>query len=268
MRTTYDFSGATVVITGAASGIGAASARAFAAAGASVWVLDLDAERGRQVAQEITAGGGRARFESCDVTRDEDVERALGAVLAEDGRIDVAYCNAGVGWIKPVSATEPDEWRKVLDIDLTGAFLVARRAFLAMRDNRSGVILFTGSPHGYRTMAETSVYAAAKAGLGGLMKALALEAAPYGIRVNSLLPGAVDTPALRAEAELSGDADDAIRRWGAIRPLGRIGRAEEVADLALFVASSSASFITGTELLVDGGAMAAQPAGLATVAPK
>ncbi|MFD0662810.1 SDR family NAD(P)-dependent oxidoreductase [Thermocatellispora tengchongensis] len=188
--------------------------------------------------------------------------------LAGDGRIDVAYCNAGVGWTKPVSTTEPDEWRKVLDIDLTGAFLTSRRAFLAMRDARSGVILFTGSPHGYRTMAETSAYAAAKAGVGGLMRALALEAAPYGIRVNSLLPGAIDTPALRAEAELSGDPEDAIRRWGAVRPLGRIGRAEEVADLALFLASPAASFITGAELLVDGGAMAAQPAGLATVAPK
>ncbi|MEU6408901.1 SDR family NAD(P)-dependent oxidoreductase [Microbispora sp. NPDC046933] len=268
MTITHDFSGQTVVITGAASGIGAASATAFAAAGASVWVLDVDAGRGEALAADIVSGGGRARFLRCDVTGDADVERAVGAVLAEDGRIDVAYCNAGIGWIKPVSTTEPDEWRRVLDIDLTGAFLVARRAFLAMRPRRSGVILFTGSPHGYRTMAETSAYAAAKAGVGGLMRALALEAAPHGIRVNSLLPGAIDTPALRAEAELSGDAEDAIRRWGAVRPLGRIGRAEEVADLALFLASPAASFITGAELLVDGGAMAAQPAGLATVVPK
>ncbi|MGW0805106.1 SDR family NAD(P)-dependent oxidoreductase [Nonomuraea sp. NPDC002799] len=267
MRTTHDYTGATVVITGAASGIGAASARAFAAAGASVWLLDVDAERGREVAADIASGGGQARFEPCDVTSDEDVERALGAVLAQDGRIDVAFCNAGIGWIKPVSATEPAEWRRVIDIDLTGAFIVSRRAFLAMREAGSGAILFTGSPHGYRTMAESSAYAAAKAGMGGLMRALALEAAPHGIRVNSLLPGAIDTPNLRAEAELSGDAEDAIKRWGAVRPIGRIGRAEEVADLALFVASTSASFITGTELYVDGGAMAAQPAGLSTVAP-
>lgn len=251
------FDGRVVIVTGGAAGIGGASSRAFAAEGATVLVLDNDASAGAEL--ELNVKG--VRFRLGDVTDEEAVRSAVAEAVAEHGRLDVMHANAGVEWTKTVADTTHAEWSRVLDVNLTGVYLATRYALLQMIPRKAGSIVITSSPHAIVTVPDAGAYAASKGGVAALTRALALEAAPHGIRVNALMPGAIETPMLRREAAASSDPERQLKRFAAIHPLNRLGRAEEVAEAALFLASDAASFITGASLAVDGGMLAAQPGG-------
>lgn len=250
-----------VVVTGGGSGIGEGCALAFAEQGAWVWVWDRDAGAANRVASAIERAGGRASAYCCDVRDWDAVSEATETMLTKSRQLDVCVCNAGIGWDKSVALTEPSEWQTVIDINLTGAYNTSRSAFLAMKSRGSGAIVFIGSPHAYRTIPEASAYAASKGGMSALMRALAVEAAPHNIRVNAVLPGAVDTPALRAEAAWAGEDPEAvIARWKRIgdgRPLPRIGEPRDIADAVLYLSSDASGYVVGSELFVDGGLFAA-----------
>lgn len=249
------FADRVVVVTGAATGIGAASARAFAREGAHVTVLDVNDE-GEAVAAEI--GGS---FRHVDVSDEPAVRGAVEQAVADYGCLDVMHANAGIEWTKTIADTTLDEWRRVIDVNLTGVYLACRYALLHMRARGRGAIVITSSPHALITSPDSGAYAASKGGVSALMRALALESATEGVRVNAVLPGAIDTPMVRREAEVAADPEEQMRRFGLIHPMARIGQPEEVAEAVLFLASDAASFVTGTSLAVDGGLMAVAPGG-------
>jgi NAD(P)-dependent dehydrogenase (short-subunit alcohol dehydrogenase family) len=255
------FDGRVVMVTGGAMGIGAASARAFAREQARVMILDVDDEAGEATARGIAVAGGSALYRRADVTDEDAVAGAVRAAVEEWGRVDVMHANAGVEWTKTIADTPRDEWQRVIEINLTGVYLACRYALRQMIEQRSGVLVLTSSPHAINTVPDAGAYAASKGGVLALTRSLALEGAPYGIRANALLPGAVDTPMLQREALASTDPEGQFARWASIHPLNRLGRPEEVAEAALFLASDAASFVTGTSLAVDGGVLAAQPGG-------
>jgi NAD(P)-dependent dehydrogenase (short-subunit alcohol dehydrogenase family) len=256
-----DLAGRVAVVTGGARGIGLACVRILAAAGAATCIWDRDSAEAKERAAELAANGLDVSWQGCDISDEEQVEEAMRALLARHGGLDIAVCNAGIGWVKPVTETTVDEWRKLAEINLTGAFITARRAVIAMREgSKKGSVVLVSSPHAHRTIPESGPYAATKAGVLGLMRALAVEAAAWGIRVNAVLPGPTDTPMLRAEAEYSDESIAAtFERWGRARPLGRVGQPEEIANAVLFAACSLSSYMTGTEITVDGGMTSAMP---------
>ena len=254
--------GRVAVVTGAAAGIGAACARAYAGHGARVVVSDIDAALGEAVAASLRAAGASASFVGCDVASSGDCARLVAATVAAHGRLDILHANAGIELCRSVWDTSDDDWQRILAINLSGSFYCARDAMRVMRDaGRGGVVTFTASPHAFMTSREIAAYAATTGGQVALMRALALEGAAYGIRVNAVLPGATDTPMLRREAEASGDPEALLRVFAGAQPMGRLVRPEEVAQAAAFLASDAASAVTGTCLSADGGLMAALNSG-------
>ena len=243
------FEGRVAVVTGGAAGIGAASARAFARRGATVAILDRDADGARAVAEEI---GGAEAFE-VDVSDPPAVADAVAGLAERHGRLDVLHANAGVEWTSTVEDTEPEEWSRVLGVNLTGVYAAGRAALKVMKARRRGAIVVTASPHATRTVPDAGAYAASKGGALALAKAMALEGAPLGVRVNAVVPGAIDTPMLRREAAVASDPEEQLRRFGGMHPMGRLGRPEEVAEAVVFLAGDRAAFITGATLHVDGG---------------
>jgi NAD(P)-dependent dehydrogenase (short-subunit alcohol dehydrogenase family) len=246
-------------VTGGAAGIGAASARAFAAQGATVVILDRDETTAAVLVSEITAAGQVAEARTLDVSDAVAVATTFAGLIADHGRLDVLHANAGIEWTKTVADTEHDEWQNVLAINLTGVFSTARQALRAMVPRGSGAIVVTASPHAVRTVPDAGAYAASKGGALALTKAMALEAAPTGVRVNAVVPGAIDTPMLQREAQAARDPEDQLRRFAGMHPMNRLGHPEEVAAAVLFLASDDASFVTGATLQVDGGMDAALP---------
>jgi 3-oxoacyl-[acyl-carrier protein] reductase len=248
--------GRIAVVTGAAHGIGAACARAYAAAGATVVIADIDAEAGTALAAELSG-----RFIACNVARAADCAALIASTLDAFGRIDILHANAGIELCRSIWDTSDEDWDRILAINLSGSFWCARDAMRAMRQAGRGVVTLTASPHAFLTSREIAAYAATKGGQVALMRALALEGAPYGIRVNAVLPGATDTPMLHREAASSGDPAALLATFAAAQPMGRLVRPAEVANAAAFLASDAASGITGTCLAADGGLMAAINAG-------
>ena len=181
--------------------------------------------------------------------------------LQEFGRLDVVFANAGIEWTKDVRHTEVAEWRHVLDVNLTGMFLVGRAALRHMCEVGSGVVIMTSSPHAVATVADTVAYAASKGGVSALVRALSLEAAPYNVRVNGVVPGSIDTPMIHREWSVADDPAEQLARLATSQPLQRVGQPEDVANLVVFLASPLANFITGSLLSVDGGLMAGLPSG-------
>lgn len=251
-------SGRVVVVTGAAEGIGRACARAFARAGATVVVADIKAEVGEAVAATIRATGAAASFHHTDVGDNGSCRALIEAVVAAHGRIDVLHANAGIELSKPILETTNADWHRVIAVNLTGAFVTAREAMRDMRRRKEpGVLLFTSSPHAFVTSQDIAAYAASKGGMVALMRAMALEGAPFGIRAAAILPGATDTPMLRREADHASDPGALLEQFRGAQPTGRLGTPEDVADVAVFLASDAARFVTGSCIAADGGLMAA-----------
>ena len=230
------------LVTGAGSGIGRAIALEFAREGAKLLVSDLDGPSGPAVAQEISAAGGEARFRTCDVTKEEEVQAALQAAVDAFGSLDIMVNNAGVA---------QDDWDTTLAVNLSGVYYGCKHAAEAMASTgRGGVIINLASIMGLVGIgAGADPYVAAKHGVVGLTRNFAIAYAQRGVRVNCINPGWIETPMTQAFTE-----NTAIRQQlEGQTPMGRFGRPEEIAKAALFLASDDASFITGTPLIVDGG---------------
>ena len=231
--------GKVVLISGGARNIGGASARALVAEGASVVIGDLLDDEGKALAEEL---GDAARYVHLDVTSDEDWRSAVAFAVAEFGKLNVLFNNAGIFNGGALNRYKRDQWQQMLDVNLTGPFLGMRAATDAIIAAGGGSIINTSSIEGLRGTPWAHGYVASKWGLTGLTKSAAMELAPHGIRVNSLHPGRISTPATDQMPE------DLIPI-----PLGRPGKPEEIATFVVFLASDESSFATGTEFVVDGG---------------
>jgi 3alpha(or 20beta)-hydroxysteroid dehydrogenase len=228
-----------VLISGGARNIGGASARALVAEGARVVIGDLLDDEGAALAAEL---GGNARYVHLDVTSEEEWQAAVAFTLAEFGRLDVLFNNAGIFNGGQLQRYQAEQWQQMIDVNLTGAFFGAKHAADALVAAGGGSIINTSSIEGLRGTPWAHGYVASKWGLTGLTKSLAMELAPHGIRVNSIHPGRISTPATDQMPE------DLIPI-----PLGRPGKPEEVAAFVVFLASDESSFATGSEFVVDGG---------------
>lgn len=240
-----------VLVTGATSGVGKAVALRVASEGAAVVLGARGKDAGAQVADEIRAAGGRALFVPTDVTVEQDVARLTDAALSEFGRLDAAFNNAGaVQAFGPVAEIDEAGWRADLELNLTSVFYGLRHQVAALAASGGGAILNNASNLGVVGMGSVAPYVAAKHGVVGLTRAVALEAADQGVRVNALVSGAVDTPAFRNSMGATPEGEAAI---AALHPLGRIAAPEEIASFCAYLLSKEASFVTGAALAVDGG---------------
>ncbi|MEA2580899.1 MAG: hypothetical protein QOE83_1791 [Actinomycetota bacterium] len=250
------FTDQVAVITGGTSGIGRATAAAFAEAGAAVAFTGRDDERGAEVVKEIEAAGGRALFIAADVRSAEDCRRTVETTLKEFGRVDVLFNNAGVFFPNDVLSCSESEWDEQIDSSLKGTFLMSKFALPSMIERGSGVIVNNSSGWGLVGGDRAAAYCAAKGGVVVLTKAMAIDHGPQGIRVNAICPGDTMTPMERGEAERRGWTWDYYVEWASDRPLRRMGRPEEIARTVMFLASEESSFITGAAIPVDGGGVA------------
>ncbi|MGI4719784.1 MAG: SDR family NAD(P)-dependent oxidoreductase [Janthinobacterium lividum] len=238
------FTDKVVLVTGAASGIGLATAQRFAAEGARVALVDRDAGALPAAAARVRARGPGDTIElACDVGVEQQVADAVGQLLARRGRLDAVVNNAGLMMFRPIEALSGEDWLKVLRVDLLGAFYFIKQAFLHMRPG--GAIVNLSSIHAVATEANVAPYAAAKAALLSLTRSAAIEGMPKGIRVNAVLPGAVDTPMLWNNPEVKSGAE----RLDA----AEVGKPDDLAAAVAFLCSDDAGFIQGASLLVDGG---------------
>ena len=249
MSTNGRVAGKAAIVTGGASGIGRATARILAREGASVCIADVDADGGRQVADEIAATGGEAIFVRTDVGVRTDVIAMFERIEEAFGRVDIVHNNAIR--VRDGAATELDErdWDATLNIGLKAIFLAAKYGIPIMRKTGGGTIINTGSVHSLVSLPTCTAYDAAKAGVLGLTRTLAIDYGPD-IRVCAVLPGAILTPLW------DGAPEENRRRYAQMVPAKRLGTGEDVANAVLFLASDEASFITGTALTVDGGMLA------------
>jgi NAD(P)-dependent dehydrogenase (short-subunit alcohol dehydrogenase family) len=232
------------VITGGVSGIGAATARLFAEEGAKLVLVDFNAEKGAAFEAELKSEGYEAKFVKADVTSEEDVKNIYETTLSTFGKVDVLFNNAGIGGPKPTEELTYAEWRRTVEVDLDGVFLVAQGAIKEFLKTGGGVIVNTASMYGLVGAATSAAYNAAKAGVINLTRSLGLEYAERNIRVNALAPGFIETPIL-------GETDRQFLTNAT--PMKRLGKPEEMAKAVLFMASDDSSFMTGNSLIVDGG---------------
>lgn len=238
------FVGRVAIVTGSASGIGLATARRLGGEGGRVVIADLDGDKAEAAAEELRAAGAPDVWPTtCDVSREDQVVATVTGTLERFGRLDVVVNNAGLMIFKPLVEQTEEDWLKVLRVDLLGAFFFTKRAFRTMR--AGGAIVNVSSIHAEATTPLVASYAAAKAALLSLTRSASLEGKPLGIRVNAILPGAVDTPMLWNNPNVESGAEEVDRAY--------VGSAEEVASAIAFLASDEASFIEGVSLRADGG---------------
>jgi NAD(P)-dependent dehydrogenase (short-subunit alcohol dehydrogenase family) len=256
IRSSYpDLSGKVAVVTGGSLGIGRAAAIRLASDGAHVVVFGHQADDVERVATEVLDNGGSATGVVGDIAIERDVERLVDSAKQTTGRVDVLVSSAGIQHYGTVEHTGVDDWDRVLAVNLKGVYLAARHVIPVMR-GRGGAIVNVSSVQAISAQPGVAAYAASKGGVISLTTAMAVDHAPDGIRVNAVLPGSVDTPMLRSSARKFADGrseDSVLESWGQAHPLGRVARAEEIAELIAFLASHASSFLTGAAIRADGG---------------
>ena len=247
----YAMDGKVALVTGASGGIGRAAAQAFAASGAAVLVCDVNAAGGEETVGLIEAAGGRARFQPCDVGNPDQVKAMVKAAVDHFGRLDYAFNNAGINNLGQ-DEYQDDVWARSLAVNLTGVMLCMREESEAMLKTGGGAIVNTSSINGLTGNGAQPGYCATKHGVIGLTRHGALRWAQAGIRVNAVCPGVIETP---MTAPLTANPD-MKKVLDSMTPMGRMGRAEEIASAVVWLCSDAASFVTGHPLVIDGGATA------------
>lgn len=241
------------VITGAANGIGRAMALRFAGEGASIVLADKDTTQGERTAEEIRRQGGQALFHACDVGREEDIRATLSAAQERFGSVDILVNDAAWQLNKPLLETSAEEFSQVLNVNVTGSFIFMREAAkLMIARGRGGAILNFASSFAIVGSPGYFAYHASKGAIASMTRAAAIALLPYGIRVNSIAPGTVDTPGLHDGARNTGDEARGLQSFMALQPMKRFGRPEEIANVALLLVSDEASFVDGSMWVVDG----------------
>jgi NAD(P)-dependent dehydrogenase (short-subunit alcohol dehydrogenase family) len=245
---------AVVIVTGAGSGIGQGIARRFAEASAVVVIAEVDETSGRAMEQELRSKGHRATFLQTDVSREDNVRRLITQTVAEWGRLDCLVNNAGVNYVKPLSETTLDDWEHVIGVDLRGTFLGCKYAIEQfLKQGAGGSIVNISSVHSVSTLPNAAPYAAAKGGVTQMTRSLAIEFGRQGIRVNAVCPGLTDTQ-IWSDLKSSGpNAQAVVDHWRSNIALGREASPREIANMVVWLASEDASYVTGANLLVDGG---------------
>jgi NAD(P)-dependent dehydrogenase (short-subunit alcohol dehydrogenase family) len=245
--------GKVAIVTGGGSGLGRAISLRFASEGAQVIAADVNEAGAQETVRLATEQGARADqviARSLDVTNEQACSAAVDAVLAEWGKLDVMVANAGIGTFGPLATLTLADWQRVLDVNLTGVFLCAKYAFRAMQDN-GGVIIATASVAGMEGTPNLGAYGPSKAAVIQLVKTIALEGARYNIRANALCPVWTNTPMV--DALVAGDPQRGRERLSRMVPLGRLGQPEDIANVAAFLASDEAAFLSGIAVPIDGG---------------
>src|SRR5256714_6149941 len=245
------FDGKVALVTGGTSGIGKATAIAFARAGAKVVLTGRREKEGAQVVDEIKKLGGDAAFVRADVAKDADVKAMVDFVIGKYGRLDVAFNNAGVEWKGPLDQATEAEYRRIFDINVWGVLNSMRHEIPVMLKNGGGTIVNTSRVAGHVGLPQGSVYIASKHAVEGLTKSLALEFAKQNIRINAIAPGAIATEMFDRFA-----GDELRDQIVSTVPVGRVGASDEIAAAVPYLASDAAKFTTGTSLVVDGGVIA------------
>jgi NAD(P)-dependent dehydrogenase (short-subunit alcohol dehydrogenase family) len=261
-----EHTGRVAVVTGASSGIGRAVATVLAEQGATVAVNGIDRDETGAVVAEIAAAGGSAVPLVADVSDAAAITDAVTGLARRFGRLDALVTSAGVQRYGTATTTDEATWDDVFRINVKGVFLATRACLPFLRSRGDAAIVVISSVQATATQTNVVAYTASKGALNAFTRAVAVDEAPHGVRVNAICPGSIDTPMLRASAALYSAApagiEDTLAAWGASHPLGRIGRPREVAEAAAFLAGPRASFITGAEIRVDGGLLAAVAAAL------
>ena len=252
MNSVFKFDGKVAFVTGGASGIGRATALAFAQAGARVAVADVGEQANQETARLIEQNGGRALAVRCDVTRGEDIKAALEKTVTTFGRLDFAFNNAGIEPKKPAPTADYDEqeWNRIIDIDLRGVFLCMKHEIPLILESGGGAIVNTSSGAGVIGIKGSPAYTAAKHGVIGLTRAASLDYAGQNFRINAVCPGYIDTPMM---GRFTGGTPEGRAQVISEEPIGRMGRPEEIANTVLWLCSDGAGFVVGHALVADGG---------------
>ena len=249
-----NFAGKTAIVTGGSTGIGRATALAFAKRGAKVMVADVAEQEGNETVKMIKDTGGDALFVKCDVSVEADVKRMVEQTVVTFGSVDYAFNNAGIeGERGNVQDCTPENWNRVIDINIKGVWLCMKYQIPQMLKQGKGAIVNCSSVAGIIGFAGSAPYVASKHAVVGLTKTAALENATTGIRVNAVCPGVIDTPMVE---RVTGNVEEVEQQFIAMEPMGRMGKPEEIADAVLFLCSDAASFMTGHSMPVDGGWLA------------
>jgi NAD(P)-dependent dehydrogenase (short-subunit alcohol dehydrogenase family) len=250
-----DLTGKVALITGAASGIGKATAELFAHHGAKLMLADIDTEGGEALAATLQSLGNEVVFRRVDVSRPEECQAMVEAVIASYGQLDIGFNNAGImGELRPLAEQSSENWRKLMGVNLDSVFYCMKYEIEYMVQNGGGAIVNTSSICGAVATPGCSPYVASKHAVAGLTKTAAIEYAPHGIRINAVGPGVIQTPLITRDC--AAQAPEGEATLVAMTPLGRIGQPREVAELVLWLSSDQASFATGGYYPIDGGYLA------------